>query len=510
MAAPRTRELLMVGAVLLVAVLLRLPSLGQASLWLDEMWSIATSRLSWPSLLSVVLHEDSNASLYYALLHVWMHLGTSEASVRLLSVLVGVATAWAVYLLGRRLAGARVGLVASLLVAVNGFHIQYSQEARSYSLVVLLVTLSTLFFVKSIEEPTWRNWGGYILTSALAIYGHVFAVLVLASHWSSLPLLRRREVFWRRLLASAGAIGVLVLPVAILLLARMREPMPPLSWAPKPSLRLLAGLFWLFSGNTNYLSDPSDSDALRGAPLLATYFGVCIAALVCAANAWRNSGRSLQTWRLGLPLSWLFVPIALTFAISFLKPVFVSKYLLVCLPPMTLLAAIGVQSLARRWLRVAAAVAVVSLALAALPRYYNLRSRNHEWRAATDHLLSRARPGDAIIFFVAPGRLLFDYYRRASAGAAAGIDIPYPGFEDGDEGPETLAYLPPVRRDLVERVVSHHRRVWLVLFHHESPSAAGLSHHLQGSLAATYRETEEIRFEGNRETVMVLLYERPH
>jgi hypothetical protein len=50
-----------------------------------------------------------------------------------------------------------------------------------------------------------------------------------------------------------------------------------------------------------------------------------------------------------------------------------------------------------------------------------------------------------------------------------------------------------------------------VLFHDESwPFTAGLCHHLQGSLAATYREAEEIGFEGNHETVMVLLYERPH
>src|SRR2546425_2483714 len=117
-AALGNRELLMLGAVLLTSLLLRLPFLGQTSLWLDEMWSIATSRMPWRSVLSVVLHQDSNASLYYALLHVWMRLGKSEASVRLLSVLLGVATAPALYLLGKRLVSAQVGLIASLLIAV--------------------------------------------------------------------------------------------------------------------------------------------------------------------------------------------------------------------------------------------------------------------------------------------------------------------------------------------------------------------------------------------------------
>src|SRR6266852_6715651 len=62
---------LLLGGVLLTSFLLRLPYLGQTSLRLDEMWSIGTSRMPWRSILSVVLHQDSNASLYYVVLHLW-------------------------------------------------------------------------------------------------------------------------------------------------------------------------------------------------------------------------------------------------------------------------------------------------------------------------------------------------------------------------------------------------------------------------------------------------------
>jgi mannosyltransferase len=98
---------LLLGSVLLTSLLLRLPFLSQMSLWLDEMWSIGASRMPWRSILSYVLHQDSNASLYYAVLHVWMGLGQSEAIVRLLSVLLGSGTVLALYALGNRLLGGR-------------------------------------------------------------------------------------------------------------------------------------------------------------------------------------------------------------------------------------------------------------------------------------------------------------------------------------------------------------------------------------------------------------------
>jgi len=282
--------------------------------------------------------------------------------------------------------------------------------------------------------------------------------------------------------------------------------MAPLAWVPRPTLRIVGGLFWLLTGNTSFAPNPSVRDALRGVPLLASYFALCFVALVCAVKVWRTSGRSFQTWRLGLLFSWLFVPIALTVAGSFLKPVFVSKYLIVCMPPITLLAAIGIQSIKRRWTRAAAVVAVVCMAVVALPHYYQFRSRNHEWRAATDYILSQARPGDAFIFFVAPGRLLFDYYHGTSGGSATDIDVVYPEFRDENENPKVLVYLPRVRSDLLDYVASHNRRVWLVLFHDEYAFTSGVSHQLQESLASKYRKVQENRFEGYHERVALLLY----
>jgi mannosyltransferase len=511
--AARRRERLVLGAVVVAATLLRLPALGEASLWLDEGWSLATARLPWRALLGVVASQDSNASAYYVLLHAWLRLGEDAWTLRLLSVAAGIATVPVVFLLGRRLASARVGLLAATLVAVNGFHVQYAQEARSYALAVLLATASTLLFVRGVEAapatPAWRSWGGYVLATALAVHAHAFALLVPAAHLASLAFLPRRAVPWRRVLAAAAATGALLLPLGLVLLERLREPSAPLGWAPALSVRLVAGLFWLLSGNTNYV-DRSARDALLGMPLLGVTFVLCAVALVGAARAWRDGGRTADVWRRALLASWLLVPIALLAAASLVRPMFVSKYLVVCLPALSLLAAVGIGDLRRGRVRAAATVAVLALGLAALPPYYAARARNREWQDATAHLLAQARPDDAALFCVGPGRILFEHYAARPGGTASPSTTPlavaYPATAATD--PESLRTSPPIERGSLERLAAAHPRVWLVLYHDEYAGAAEVSRRLQGGLATRYRLTGAERFPGPYERVAVLRYER--
>ena len=137
------------AAIMLVALVTRIADLGAASLWLDEIWSIGIARLPWRTFFWTVQNQDPNMSVYYALLHVWLNLGDGEFAVRSLSVAAGVATIPAVYILGARLFDREVGLIAGALLAVNAFHVQWSQETRSYALLVLLLTLSFIYFTKS-------------------------------------------------------------------------------------------------------------------------------------------------------------------------------------------------------------------------------------------------------------------------------------------------------------------------------------------------------------------------
>src|SRR5690348_16489899 len=122
--------------VLAIAALLRSLHLGDKSFWMDEGVSFAINHLSWIDFLKISWRRELNMAPYYLLLRLWMKLGTSETFLRALSVTFSVAAVAVIYFLGRHLFGMRAGFVAVLLAALHAFLIRYSQEARSYSLVI--------------------------------------------------------------------------------------------------------------------------------------------------------------------------------------------------------------------------------------------------------------------------------------------------------------------------------------------------------------------------------------
>ena len=124
--------------VLTLAALLRLLRLDFQPLWWDEGYSVWFATHPLAEIVALTA-QDIHPPLYYALLHGWIGLlGAGSVSLRLLSVLFGVAAIPAIHWAGRRLRGPRAGLLAALLLAINPLHIYYSQEVRMYGLVALL------------------------------------------------------------------------------------------------------------------------------------------------------------------------------------------------------------------------------------------------------------------------------------------------------------------------------------------------------------------------------------
>src|ERR1700733_3304527 len=129
--------------------------LGTKSMWLDEAVSADHARLGFSGLWKVLSGGHPNMGLYYVLLHFWVRIfGYGEAAVRSMSVVLAAWAVPAIVALGRRLFGAATGLIAGLLLALAPFFVQYEQTARSYGLLVLLVVLSSYFFIRMLEKPT--------------------------------------------------------------------------------------------------------------------------------------------------------------------------------------------------------------------------------------------------------------------------------------------------------------------------------------------------------------------
>lgn len=178
---PRSRAFWALAGLTLGAAALRFATLGVQSYHHDEV--VTASRVlrgDFAHAMEAVGFSESAPPLYYALAWLWTQLtGTGEAGLRSLSALAGVATVPVAYLLGLELRDRRAGIAAAALVAVNPMLLWYSQEARDYSLLVLLTALASLYFLRALSGAR-RDlvlWGGF---SALALATHYFAIFPIA------------------------------------------------------------------------------------------------------------------------------------------------------------------------------------------------------------------------------------------------------------------------------------------------------------------------------------------
>jgi mannosyltransferase len=492
---PSSRFALIALAVIVaIGLMLRLYCLGAKNLWLDEMWSLTIARMPLRSVLWSARTQDPNAALYNVLLHFWIWLGESEAVLRGLSLLFGVALIPAIYLLSRRLFHTSVGLLAAALTAVNLFHIQYSQEARAYSLVVLLVTLSSFSFAEYVSKQSRRAWIAYVIFSSLAVYAHIFAVLVLASQFVSLLFLPRSVAPWKRLIQAAAASTLLMAPLAALVYTRVRHPFIAFNWIPRPTARRVYDLFYSLVGNANYYGIPIPH-TIAGRIVLVTCGLLSILAMIVACRTWIATRRSQYTWRFALLVSWVFLPIIVVVSFSILfQSWFINRYLLICLPALLIIISAGVQFVRPPWIGAGTAVIILSAQLAGLPQYYRYRVEYQEWNAATAYVLAEQQPGDAAIFCVAHGRMLFDYYRERYSRYPQSPDVGYPDLMNETSDPQALSYFPPLKSGQLEAMIARHRRVWVVEYPDEWAPGSATTRNIKTTLAAAYPYLRETRF----------------
>jgi mannosyltransferase len=212
----RARHLYALAALTLLAGILRFATLDVQSFWFDESVTVGLMRKDLGGMLSALPDSESTPPLYYLLAWIWAKVfGTGEVGLRSLSALFGTATVPVAYAVGAQIATRRVGLCLAALAAVNPLLFHYSQEARSYALLVLLTSLSLLFFARALDEPRARTLGWWAATSAAALATHYFAVFVVAfeAAW-----LLRESPERRRVLAALGGVaaaGLALAPLAI-------------------------------------------------------------------------------------------------------------------------------------------------------------------------------------------------------------------------------------------------------------------------------------------------------
>jgi uncharacterized membrane protein len=275
------------GLVVAIAVglFLRFWNLDLKPLWLDEtitlLFSLGRSyddiprevllplteimgALTWHAqtcgaIAQNITHQSTHPPLFFCLMHQWMgYLQDSGHSlrwqVRSLSALFGTGAIAVMYILNRVAFSHRAGLWAAGLMAVSPFAVYLSQEARHYTLPMLIIAASLIPLVQICSATAAKRkllpWLAWIGLNSLGFYVHYFCVLAFAAQAITLGVifLQRRGSILGVGIASS-AIILSILPWFPVLLDHTQRPETDwlkfnstlgLHWL-EPIVRLLAG-----------------------------------------------------------------------------------------------------------------------------------------------------------------------------------------------------------------------------------------------------------------------------
>ncbi|MFE4666267.1 glycosyltransferase family 39 protein [Streptomyces sp. NPDC056716] len=428
------------------AVMLALSVWGlDRGMWWDEITTYEAATREFGELWKLLHTVDAVHGLYYLLMHAVLPPGEGDAVLLRLPSVLGMTLAVAgTAAIGRRLAGARTGVLAGLVLALSPLASHYAQEGRSYALVTAAVVLASLLFLRAVEKPSAARWAGYAAAVILATGLHLFAVLILLPHGVCLAAARAPWRTARRWLMAALAVALCVLPFGLL----ARRQAGQVGRLDPTSVKSVGFLVHEFIG-----------------PGIAA--GALISALVIVGIRGPAGIRVLA-------LPWLVVPSAVLLTYSFFQPAFHPRYVLHSLPALALLAAAGIDTVARaaarrlpRRLNVRRGgrpvvgfglVLIAALLVLHLPGQLTERtatSRNDDQTAAAELIGAFARSGDAVVFRPATKRGLTSVYRREFSLVSDVLQVTTPADAGNLSGQEAPAHD-------IRRLLLGHDRIWVL------------------------------------------------
>jgi hypothetical protein len=424
----------LLAALIVLAFALRFYRLGDWGFDSDETFTLRDSIN--PSLANP-------RPLLYFLNHYLVQplLPLDELGLRLLPAIFGVLAIPVFYFMCRRLGGTRAALFGTLLLAVSGLHVYYSQFARYWSLVFLLCTVYPFAIYLGLRDGNRRMLALGFLTAALAALAHPVSVLLFGGLglWTATTyrLGHHSAQLWSRKSVRWGVLVVVILAAVIVLrFVPLLE-----SWIKKP-------------GEGEFLFHvPSERGVKQLSYLLSFVESLTLPLVLIAALGIYLLGQR-QNDRLSFLLTSMFVfPVAFLVLLSFRAPVS-TFYLVPTLPVLFIGAGVFLDRLADlewelrpRWL-LSATVVIVIIAAGAPTLVSQYRDgRRYDYRGVARWLDDRLSPADVVfsdqfkvLTHYMPGKdvrkLVADsapltqsvhLLRRGDRGGALWIVVPAPG-----------------------------------------------------------------------------------
>jgi hypothetical protein len=422
-----------------IALGFNLYRLGTPGIWFDEAFSVELARQPLPLLWHIIWGPEPNMELYYLFLHFWLGptgffgLHPTEFVVRFPSAIFAALSSVMVFLLGRRFLGTTAGLVGAGLYMLDNLQLTYAQQTRAYSLQLLLICIAWYALFALLSQPSHykRWWICYIAVTTLAIYSHLFTLVILLAQLTTFVGLLILPSIWRAtarkqlldFIVSLVSIGLLSIPMLLVSLHGSKT-----GWLPIPHLGDIYNLFVIISANSKIY--------------MLVLFGFCALGILVSVLVYLpESKQLLEQFALNksgddkrnamlqqyLPvvfalLCWVIVPVVFSYIVSQgSMRLFSTRYLVIILPALFLLVGLGVASLRWRVVQVVLTLALFLIALHFVPAYYK-GAQIEDWNSTVHWLQQRYQPGDGLVCYdsdVEQGcQVSVEYYLHAYPSAA--------------------------------------------------------------------------------------------
>lgn len=428
---PSPAALGMLG-LLVVATLLR--TITSRGLWVDEAISVHQAQMPFRQMLTDMQTTDVHPPLHYAVLWVTVRVfGTSEAAVRLPSVIAGVALVPALFWAGRVIYDRRTAWVAATLGVFAPFCVWYSQEARMYAQFMLFATLAVGAQVQAIRRGRRIDWIVYALATAAMLWTQYFAFLpVLAQQVGfAVAWWRRRHLPGERKRLAFGWLAAIAVVVVFCL----------------PLLEFVRGQFTAYSNRSSGLvpGQAGAGNSTLGADISIYAVG---ANLIWAVWGYHSDGVMEQIaalWPLGMLAALILlgrgrsgpsallaalvvVPLAALFLIGSVKrDLFELRYFSGAVPAALLLSARLVTATTRRRVAVvsAAALTVATMGVGLVDQQQNgANPRLYDFQGALASVRTEAKPGDVLLYEPSYLADVIDYYAPGVTARPLGTVVP--------------------------------------------------------------------------------------
>ncbi|WP_164905022.1 glycosyltransferase family 39 protein [Streptomyces cyaneus] len=339
------------------------------SMWGDESVTYQLAHRSVAHIWRTVQHVDLVHALYYTLMHGLFKLfGGELLTLRLPSVVAMSLAAAGVGLVGHRLAGSRVGLLAGLVFPLIPQIQLYTQEGRSYAMVCALVTWSTYLLVRTVARPSRGRWCAYGLAMLLAGLLHEFAILAVAAHGVTLLVSGVPRPVMRAWTVAAWGAAAGLLPLAVFSAGQSGQ----VAWIAWPHPVQLLGLL-----------------------------AMAVVGVWCARSPVTGRG-PISLAALALPILILPGLLLLLLLLAPIKPLFVDRYVLYSTIGFALLLGAGIDHAFRRpptgWAPWAVAAAVLASLMPVSMHLRTPQSRHDDVIAIGRAVRQSAGPGDGLLY----------------------------------------------------------------------------------------------------------------